>query len=51
MSDSVRILTEGHAAEQVLGQTLAGCLPVSLLWVGGIVVVFVPFTIWRLRRT
>jgi ABC-type multidrug transport system permease subunit len=51
MADSVRILTEGHGAEQVLGQTLAGCLPWSLLWAAGIVVVFAPFTIWRLRRT
>ncbi|MGH9081207.1 MAG: ABC transporter permease [Acidimicrobiales bacterium] len=50
MSDSVRILTEGHGAEQVMGQTLAGCLPPSLLWAAGIVAVFAPFTVWRLRR-
>jgi ABC-type multidrug transport system permease subunit len=51
MSDSVRILTGGHGAEQVLGQTLASCLPVSLLWAAGIVAVFAPFTVWRLRRS
>ncbi|HEV3280766.1 MAG TPA: hypothetical protein VG032_04090 [Acidimicrobiales bacterium] len=51
MSDSVRLLTGGQGAEQVLGQTLGTCLPVSLLWAAGIVAVFAPFTVWRLRRS
>lgn len=50
MSNTVRILTEGRGADQLLGHSLASYLPYSLAWSAGIVLVFAPLTIWRLRR-
>jgi ABC-2 type transport system permease protein len=50
MSNTVRLLTEGHGAEQLLGHSVGSYLPLSLIWSAGIVVVFAPLTIWRLRR-
>src|SRR5580704_6582830 len=51
MSDTVRLLTEGHAATQLVGQALGGTLLASLLWSAGIFVVFAPVTVWKLRRS
>ncbi|HXQ91050.1 MAG TPA: ABC transporter permease [Acidimicrobiales bacterium] len=50
MVDTVRILTEGHAAQAVLGHSLGYYLPVSLAWCALIVGVAAPLAIIRLRR-
>jgi ABC transporter DrrB family efflux protein len=51
MSNSVRILAEGHGSEQLLGHSLGTYLVPSLLWTAGIVAVFAPLTVYRLRRS
>ncbi len=51
MCDSVRLLTEGHGAQQLLGHSLSSCLPMSLIWSAAIIAVFAPITIWRLPRS
>jgi ABC-2 type transport system permease protein len=51
MSDSVRLLSEGHAGQQLVGQSLSTTLPISLLWAAGIFVLFAPLTVWKLRRS
>jgi ABC transporter DrrB family efflux protein len=51
MSDTVRLLTEGHAATRLVGQSLGGSLLASLLWSAGVFVVFAPLTVWELRRS
>jgi ABC-2 type transport system permease protein len=50
MSNAVRLLTGGHQAQQLLGQTLSANLGPALVWSAGIVLVFAPFTVHRLRR-
>jgi ABC-2 type transport system permease protein len=50
MSDTVRILAIGHPAQQLLGHPLWTYLLPSLLWSAGIVAVFAPLTVWRLRK-
>ncbi|HVX23450.1 MAG TPA: ABC transporter permease [Acidimicrobiales bacterium] len=51
MCNTVRILTGGPAAQHLLGHSLAYYLVPSLLWTAGIVVVFAPLAVWRLRRS
>jgi len=51
MSDTVRLLTEGHAATQLVGRSLGGSLLASLLWSAGVFAVFAPLTVWKLRRS
>jgi ABC-2 type transport system permease protein len=51
MCNTVRILTQGHAAEQLLGHSLSSYLIPSLLWSAAIVLAFAPLTVHRLRRT
>jgi ABC-2 type transport system permease protein len=51
MCNSVRILTGGPAAEDLVGHSLSYYLVPSLLWVVGIVVVFAPLTAWKLKRS
>ncbi len=51
MCNSVRILTSGSAAQDLLGHSLSYYLVPSLLWVVGIVVVFAPLTTWKLKRS
>jgi ABC-2 type transport system permease protein len=51
MSNTVRILTEGDAAQRLLGETLVANLVPSLLWSAAIVVTFAPLTVYRLRRS
>jgi len=51
MSDAVRLLAEGHPAQQIIGHSLSASLPASLLWSAGILVVFAPLTVWKLRRS
>jgi ABC-2 type transport system permease protein len=50
MSNTVRILCEGHPAEVIIGHSLGTELGISLLWCAGIVLVFAPLAISRLRR-
>jgi ABC-type multidrug transport system permease subunit len=51
MCNAVRILTGGPAAEDLLGHSLSYYLVPSLLWVVGIIVVFAPLTVWKLKRS
>jgi ABC-type multidrug transport system permease subunit len=50
MCNTVRILTQGHAAELLLGHSLSTYLIPSLLWSAALVLVFAPLTVHRLRR-
>lgn len=51
MSDTVRILTGGNAARQLLGHSLTHYLYPSLLWSAGLILVFAPLAAWRLKRS
>jgi ABC-2 type transport system permease protein len=51
MCNTVRILTGGPAAEHLLGHSLAYYLVPSLLWTAGIVVIFAPLAVWKLKRS
>jgi ABC-2 type transport system permease protein len=51
MCNTVRILTGGPAAAQLLGHPLSYYLVPSLLWVAGITVVFAPLGVWKLKRS
>ena len=51
MCNTVRILTQGPAAERLLGHSLGTYLVPSLLWSVAIVAVFAPLTVHRLRRS
>jgi ABC-2 type transport system permease protein len=50
MCNTVRILTEGHGAQQLLGHSLSSYLIPSLLWSAALVLAFAPLTVHRLRR-
>jgi ABC transporter DrrB family efflux protein len=50
MVDAVRALTEGHAAQAMLGHTTAYYVIASLLWSGVFVAVFAPLAVLRYRR-
>ncbi len=50
MTNAVRSLTQGAPMEQVLGHPASYYISRSLLWVVGILVVFVPLTVWRYAR-
>ncbi len=50
MCNTVRILTQGQAAERLLGHSLWTYLLPSLLWSAAIVLAFAPVTVHRLRR-
>jgi ABC-2 type transport system permease protein len=51
MCNTVRILTGGTAAAHLLGHPLSYYLLPSLLWTAGIIVVFAPLAVWRLKRS
>ena len=51
MVNTVRILTGGPAAEALLGHPLSYYLVPSLLWTAGLVLVFAPLAVWRLRKS
>ncbi|MGA7419965.1 MAG: ABC transporter permease [Acidimicrobiales bacterium] len=51
MSNTVRLLAEGHGAEQLLGHSVGAYLVPSLMWTAGIILVFAPLTVYRLRRS
>lgn len=50
MVNSVRILTEGPAAQAVLGHSVGAYLPWAMVWALLIVLICAPFSIARLRR-
>ncbi|MGO9557616.1 MAG: ABC transporter permease [Acidimicrobiales bacterium] len=51
MSNTVRVLTGGHASSLLLGHSLGAYLLPSLVWSVGILLVFAPLTVWKLRRS
>jgi ABC-2 type transport system permease protein len=51
MCNTVRLLTGGRAAQALLGHSLTYYLVPSLLWGAGIVAVFAPLALWRLKRS
>ena len=51
MSNTVRLLAEGHGAEQLLDHSVSAYLLPSLAWTAGIILVFAPLTVYRLRRS
>jgi hypothetical protein len=50
MSNAVRILCQGPAAQAIIGQSLRTEVLASLAWSAGLVAVFAPLAILRLRR-
>ncbi len=51
MCNTVRILTGGAAAQDLLGHSLSYYLVPSLLWTAGIIAVFAPLAAWKLKRS
>lgn len=51
MVNTVRLLTGGPAAQQLLGHSLSYYLVPSLLWTAGLIVVFAPLAAWKLKRS
>jgi ABC-2 type transport system permease protein/oleandomycin transport system permease protein len=51
MCNTVRILTGGSAAEQLLGHSLSYYLVPSLVWTAGIIVLFAPLAVRKLKRS
>jgi ABC transporter DrrB family efflux protein len=51
MCNTVRILTGGPAAADLLGHPASYYLVPSLLWTAGIVAVFAPLSAWKLKRS
>jgi ABC transporter DrrB family efflux protein len=50
MSNAVRELATGQRVQLLLGHPLSTYLVPSLLWSAGIVALFAPLTVWRLRQ-
>lgn len=51
MCNTARLLTDGPAAQHLLGHSLGYYLVASLLWSAAITVVFAPFAAWKLQRS
>ena len=51
MCNTVRLLTGGPAAEQLLGHSFSSYLWPSLAWSAGLIVVFAPLAVWKLKRS
>lgn len=51
MVDAVRTLSEGGAAETLLGQSAAYWVVRSLLWSVAVVALFAPLAVWKYRRS
>jgi ABC-2 type transport system permease protein len=51
MCNTVRMLTGGPAAQQLLGHPLSTYLWPSLAWTAGLIVVFAPLAVWKLKRS
>jgi ABC-2 type transport system permease protein len=50
MVNAVRLLTQGDAAERVIGHSASSQVIVALLWTAGILAVFVPIAVARYRK-
>jgi ABC transporter DrrB family efflux protein len=51
MVNTVRLLTGGPAAQQLLGHSVSYYLVPSLLWTAGLVIVFAPLAAWKLKTS
>jgi ABC-2 type transport system permease protein len=51
MVNTVRLLTGGPAAQELLGHSVSYYLVPSLLWTAGLIVVFAPLAAWKLKRS
>jgi ABC-2 type transport system permease protein len=51
MINTVRILTGGPQAQALLGHGLSYYLVPALLWTAGLVLVFAPLAVWRLKKS
>jgi ABC-2 type transport system permease protein len=51
MCNTVRLLTGGPAAQALLGHSVSYYLVPSLLWTVGIVAVFAPLAVWKLKTS
>ena len=51
MINTVRALTGGPAAQELLGHSVSYYLVPSLLWSAGLVAVFAPLAVWKLKRS
>ena len=51
MCNTVRLLTGGSAAERLLGHPVSYYLWPSLAWTAGIILVFAPLAVWKLKRS
>jgi ABC-2 type transport system permease protein len=51
MCNTVRLLTGGTAAQQLLGHPASYYLWPSLAWTAGIILVFAPLATWKLKRS
>jgi len=51
MVNTVRLLTGGPQAQQLLGHSVSYYLVPSLLWTAGLVVVFAPIAVWKLKSS
>ena len=51
MVDTVRLLTGGPEAQQLLGHSVSYYLVPSLLWTAGLVIVFAPLAVWKLKTS
>ncbi len=51
MINTVRALTGGPAAQELLGHSVSYYLVPSLLWSAGLVAVFAPLAVWKLKQS
>jgi ABC-type multidrug transport system permease subunit len=51
MVNTARLLTGGLQAQALLGHPVSYYLVPSLLWTAGLVVVFAPLAVWKLKST
>ena len=51
MVNTVRLLTGGPAAQELLGHSVSYYLVPSLLWTAGLVIVFAPLAVWKLKTS
>jgi ABC-2 type transport system permease protein/oleandomycin transport system permease protein len=51
MINTVRALTGGPAAQELLGHSVSYYLVPSLLWSAALVAVFAPLAVWKLKRS
>jgi ABC-2 type transport system permease protein len=51
MVNTVRLLTGGPAAQELLGHSVSYYLVPSLLWTAGLIAVFAPIAAWKLKNS